>query len=805
MGIQKFSISITPFQLSKIRFWLVLLTGILIFSSCNTTKYLKEDEYLLKKNEIEVATEADERETGSLYWQLYYQTKQKPNRKWLRLFRPRLWWYYKAQNHIEKQTYLDTATLVMASDTSSFYKSILKRYAEPPVLYSPELAYETAQRMEYKLNNKGFYDAKVAVNVATKGKFATITYKVTTDELMRMNQINYSSDDSGIQKLLPELEEGSLLKENGILESSTFSKEKNRLVNEIKNRGYKNFYPNYILYEGDSSGTQTKVNVVLVRPTDSTYHKKFTIKNVYVHVDYNPAQSMQFEYDTLVQDNYHFIVQQGVEPFVKLKTLTNAIFLKEGELFQQKNQDKTTVQLGKLGIYKFVNIKSKDFVNKSTGKHHIDFSIYLTPSKKMSISGNVDLNFIVGDKFIGQNVLGASLSATYINRNLFKGAEQLTINAGIGREVPVSAQTGLGFSNAVSTDFRLQGDLLFPTVTERNSNNRITSSYNIITRASLFDNTSLSFATGRDSKLSENLDFSVNLPTISFITYELDTGFVSLIGEDPRYNSQTIMGSSFGLQFNKQNKLRNTAWIVNTTADFSGSVLYTIDQFINPDSAFTFGRNNIPYSQFAILEVDARYFKTFNRDITFAFRINTGAGFSFLNSEETGIPYTHQFFVGGTNSIRGWRERQLGPGGYQGDIIDNENNVLFFNTGDFKFQTSAEVRFSMDAIFSGLEGAYFIDAGNVWMLKGNSPTDVRALRADNFMNRIAIASGLGFRLDLSFVMFRFDLGLKIRRSYGTPDADGFEPLNTYWEFFGPGRSSLGFQDIQGQIGIGYPF
>jgi outer membrane protein insertion porin family len=784
------------YYISKWKHLGVFFFAMVLLSSCNTTKYLEEDQYLLKKNKITIVTEADEKETGSLAYQLYYQKKQTPNRKWLWSFRARLWWYYKAQKHIENRTYIDTAQQVLVTDTSFFYKSILKRLSEPPALYNQEIIDKTAQSMQYHLNNKGFYDAKVTTEVSKKRKFVTVHYKAVTGELMRIREVKYTTNDANLQPILSKLEETSLLKSNAPLESQSFSQEKNRLVKEIKNNGFKNFYPNYILYEGDSVSRGTKVEAIILRPTDSTFHQQFYVGKIYVHVQYNPAQSLIMQYDTVFQDGFYFIQQTDEPNFIDKKVLFNSISIQPGELYRMDKLAKTNVRLGQLGVYKFVSIKTKEILGRdSTEKNYLDYNIYLTPANKMSFGFSGDVNYITGDQFIQSNVLGAFVSGSFENRNIFKGAELLSLKAGFGLEVPVNLIGDESFKS-VSQDYRLQADLTFPPFSD-NYNMRITSAFNQISRTGLYDNTSLTLALGIDRKMDQAASLSINLPTLSYITSSLDSAFINIIGDDPRYNPQMILGSSFGLQKSLQHQRSKERWNFSLKGDFSGLITYFIDQAINPDASFKFGPKKINYSQFAIFEGEVRYFKTFGDNLTIGSRFNTGVGFSFFETKENGIPYIKQFFVGGTNSIRGWKERQLGPGGSQRDTVSLTQS---FQTGDFKVLGNIEARFGLDRVFAGMEGAIFIDAGNVWNMIGESDTDPAAIRLDNFWKRIAIASGFGLRWDFSFLMLRIDYGYVVRRSYG--DIDAGEPKGSFYEY---NDKEFKFGEGQFQVGIGYPF
>lgn len=787
----------------KVPLWIVaFMGGMLLLSSCNTTKYLKQDEFLLKKNNIEIKTSVDARETGDLNEQLYYVSKPKPNGSFIGIAQPRLWAYYKAERHINNRSRLDTATQQMVRDTSGFFKSIMGRFAEKPSIYDAEKTAAAAQSMTYYLNNKGFYGAKVTTEVTTKKRKATVTYIVETEDIMRISKVNYVSEDENIKSILPLLKQNSLLKANTPLESTVFSNEKARIVGVLKNQGYRYFFPNYVVYEGDSSGQNTNINVIILPPTDSSFHQKYYIGDTYIHTAYFPGQSIHMQFDTVDYQGYHFIKEKDQPFFIKKETLFNALFLKKGSLYKLEDKDRTNLRLGKLSVYKFVSIKSNILEKAdSTEKNYLGYDIYLTPSKKMSIVFNGGLNYIIGDQYIGTNVMGFYLSADVNNRNIFKGAELLSFNIRYGLEAPVVFGNGQGieFKSSVSRDFRVQTDLAFPPFSN-NANMRISAGYNSIHRINLYDNTTVSLALGVDWQPTKSKSFNFNPISLNYLTNNLDSNFLELIGDDPRYASQWVLGGTYILKYSKQNSHAKSSSSFRLNIDLSGNVLNMIDQAILPNQPFSFGKENITYSQYAIFVADARYNKTLNRSLKVAARFSTGIGFSYLNSANSGLPYVKQLYISGTD-IRGWRERQLGPGGFPGDQIAD---IQPYYAGDFKTVANAELRFGLKALMSGLEGAFFVDSGNVWLLAGDSPTDVRVLRSDNFLNRIAVSSGLGLRWDLSFAMLRIDYSYKIRRSYGVTDIDGNEPLSSYWVYFN-GNNSFNWKDGNINLGIGYPF
>jgi outer membrane protein assembly factor BamA len=223
---------------------------------------------------------------------------------------------------------------------------------------------------------------------------------------------------------------------------------------------------------------------------------------------------------------------------------------------------------------------------------------------------------------------------------------------------------------------------------------------------------------------------------------------------------------------------------------------------IAPEAPFVFGSDSITYSQYSLVELDFRYFKTYNRDITFGFRVNPGIGYPYANSQNTGLPYVKQFFAGGNNSIRAWRVRQLGPGGAPNDFLND--TIAPYQTGDFKFVMNFEGRFNLDVIFAGLEGAIFTDMGNVWSLTDDSDNRIKMLSVnspfDNFFKRWTIGAGLGIRYDFSFFILRVDYAWRIRRAYSADGDD--DNLSQYWEYR---HEPIRWNNGRINLAIGYPF
>jgi outer membrane protein assembly factor BamA len=213
-------------------------------------------------------------------------------------------------------------------------------------------------------------------------------------------------------------------------------------------------------------------------------------------------------------------------------------------------------------------------------------------------------------------------------------------------------------------------------------------------------------------------------------------------------------------------------------------------------------KQGVGFSQFAKVELDLRHQKQFASERSFAARFNIGAALPF--GYTTDVPYVKQFFVGGANSMRAWAPRGLGPGGYQDPLADDPaNNFRLFQTGDFKMEMNAEYRFP---ILLWFKGAAFVDVGNIWTFQPDAErpgAEFSFRRGDKtypFYKELAVAGGLGLRVDLSFFIFRFDVGMKLR--YNAPVGDALNPPESAWwnDFRGLSGKDLGLN-----LGLGFPF
>jgi outer membrane protein assembly factor BamA len=237
-------------------------------------------------------------------------------------------------------------------------------------------------------------------------------------------------------------------------------------------------------------------------------------------------------------------------------------------------------------------------------------------------------------------------------------------------------------------------------------------------------------------------------------------------------------------------KLTNTFYN-KISVDFSANItgLLTGANGKAGDTIKIFG---VPFSQFVKIENEFRHFFKLSKESQLASRLIVGAGFAYGNLEE--MPYIKQFFIGGTNSIRAFRARSLGPGSYYDPAIQNDS-IAEDQSGDLKLEFNTEYRAQL---FGKLKGALFIDAGNIWLLN-DDPDKPGSKFSKDFMNDIAVGTGVGLRFDLSFLILRTDFAFPIRKPY-LPDGERWviDDINF-------GSSSWRNENLIFNLAIGYPF
>ncbi len=793
-------------NLNKLYF-LVLFIILIIGQGCNVTRYLKEDEKLVKSHEIVFdKTHLKFNERTNLNYELDPYITPKSNSKTLGLFYSRLWAYYRLTQ--------DTTQLV---DTMA-NTWLEDRFTEPPILFANSQIERNLSNLNYVLYQKGFFDREISVDTIFTDHFATAKYNVNTGARYLVNTIKYESRDTALLQLINNASKESKLKQGSPVDVNLFEEEKIRLANIALNNGYYDFNTSYIPnLTGDSTNNKVDITIRILPPEINENHKVYRIGKIRVYTENDPLSENFTNYDTTINGIQYFGKTEKIN--VRPKVLDHQIYLTPGNIFSKETENLTVRRLSTLGFYRYPVVRS---VPSSTDSSLINYDIFLTPGKKMDTY--IEPSISRSSQVSSAPLLGLALDLGWSHRNLFRGAENNTMGVeGAVELLPRSSIDTLGIFN--SAVFRAKNDLRLHNFIDVNGTYSLLSAisfgekslineefYDLLRqegRSNVGISFEYNFIVNAYTTRSFNLEFnSIILTPDRTKTYSLtQVGFNLLIpratetfqrdflANNPLlaqsfFSNQLFTGllfKSFGFASRPGTNRFGETYKTNFNVETSGLEVLAIEgilnKSINPDFA--------NFSKFIKVEYNKSYYRQFNSLIGAG--VMGGAGIAVPLWDEAGVPYVKKLQVGGPNSMRAWEFRQLGPGGIIDSISTTNRRINnYFQRGDLKLEGMAELRFDLFWVF---KGAFFIDAGNIWSLESDDRTEAK-FRIRRFLDQIAVGSGLGLRMDFGFFVLRTDFGTKVRLPYISPNTGTHYPYNNPRELF---------RDIQLNLALDYPF
>ena len=786
------------------RYSLFLITSFLLiafsFSSCNTTKYLKEGESLVKGYEIKINVKEKAVKKSDLVPDLKRFVQQKPNTKKLVVI-PAEYGYFQS-----------------AKDP----KKLAKYDGELPTIYNQSLTDKSVQVISQYLNNqKGYYQSTVKATVKIKQKKAFVTYNIELGHRYYVDSVNYFTTDNKLRPILNEIKENCLVKPGDAMDESIFLLEKNRIVNELQNRGYSEFAPNHISIVGDSIESSYFVDVFfeILPPLPDTSHRVYTVGTIKVFTDhYNKQDTTIMKKETIDGITYY---AESSDFLVRPRVLNKYISFRPNELISRQSRTKTYRKISNLEPYRFSAIVPK--LNPFDSSK-IDYEIQLTPyTHRWTADYGMDFfNSTItksAPSVVGRTLIGLGLIAQMTNRNLLGGGEKLNINAEVSTQLqlkgdPLLRSLNLSLSNNLTIPvfkdpFKFVS--LFNTIgiikdqtyksIQTDGTSNINLSVSDIDIKELYKIFNINASFGYRFTDDVNRTLSINQMGFNINDYTIHPAFDTLIEKNPFIKQSFEDNLMTGLLFrdlvfyysgNKNAKGVSYGLIANL--EQSGAEVLLVNKLTNvifgrtDTFALNLAGQEFKFSKFIKLDVDGRINKTFGPKTSFAARINFGIIQPYSNTESA--PYLKKLFVGGPNSLRAWIARTLGPGK---TVPDEAPSIVPYSQGDIKFEVNAEYRFDLWRPYPSvsLEGAVFTDVGNVWNLGADQNNFTT-----NFYKDLAIAAGYGLRFDFSFFIIRFDFAYKIRKPYTTVEE------NFYWYNFKKIKDQ-GIGTIQ--VGINYPF
>ncbi len=768
--------------------WGSLLALFVLFSSCNSKKYLEDDQSFLMSNKIKLKSNYpihSKSEIKDSFLKYYRQPQTKYS-----LGFPRHVFYYQYQEKIKAKP----------NHKKWDEERLIKNR---PVIYDSLKAEQTSDDFEKYLQLRGYRSAIVNFEAKTEKKVTKVRYHINPGPRLYLDTILIIAEDSIIQEIVDKTKENSLIPAESPLDIQLYNQEKARIVRLLQNEGYATFNETYVSpMEVDTSRNRVKGIIRLLNPSDSTLHQIYVVGDIKVYPDYNIVDPKHY-HDTMVNYITYFLPDSGVFT-LKPEAIQRNIFLYPNANTRKDNIDQTMKKLGRIELIRFVN---PDAVIDSSGAGApaIDYTFYLTRNKKINFDVNGELTYSNIASQERRSLFGTSFSTNYRDRNIFRNAEILNLNAELGFE--------FNFFNRESTINRRLLNSLNAGLTTDLSFQRFMDPLNIYHMIGHTDDPEKQAKIGGrlhrwlidDASTRLSLGFNYVIITDLYDYYNINANLsydiqpdpfkkltITRIGFDlfvpnafPDYqkilDSNKFLAESFGKQLYTGLLFRNYIYDVNSkvksktghfrmlhSMELSGIEMYAINSAVNLISGefkeIVLNPNGneddiVEFSQFAKGEIDVRYFRSLTRNTELAIKLNTGVATPFGPYTKQ-VPYPKQFYVGGAQSNRAWQIRQLGPGGHE-DKTAIPANVPFYQTGDFKIDFSAELRFPL---FWYFKGVLFVDAANVWILQEDD-SRTEANLSHNFYKEFGIGYGYGIRLDLDFFIIRLDLGYKLHNPY----------------------------------------
>ncbi len=808
--------------MNRLSYSLFILIVSIYLSGCLGTRYLEKDEYLIYSQKIKGKTITSKEKLAEFY-------KQKQNKRIPLLnLSPYVYFYQWGLNayDIDKLNKKKEDESIRFDEKIAHYEvekpkkagrlfnkktkkldkidkninegNFMMRLGEPLAIFDTILAEATMEQIVTFLNTQGFFHAKTELRIRVENKLVFLYYDVTEGRPHIIDSIIYDTGNKNIDSLIQKTQENSFLKIGDRYSQNNLIEERNRIERLLQNNGYYAFSRQYINYMVDTTigDHQVAIELKILKPSRNASHKIYTIDSVIFTTDVSSATSNNKRFYSV----YNGITYKYVDDKYSKKILDRRVFEYPDNKFSRKNMLETQRQLLNLNNFKFVNI------NYDTTGNRFIANIFTSPQKKYQMTNEAGLS-------VTQGFPGPFYNLTLKIRNIFHGLEILEISGRIGYEGVASATDASQVYS--STEAAAFLNLIFPQfifplsssfksrIGKYNPKTNLVTGFAYTNRNEYKRTSFNSFINYSWQKDYEKL-FNVSILNVSLIksvikdqAFQDELDRIAAEGNNfwRTFEPSLVLSSSFSItrNFNQYTSyLNRTAAFLKNTFEAGGTVL----NFFDIDYLDTTGLTLYKYIK---LDTDYRRYIAISPKSKIAYRIRGGIAFPYSDNDI--LPYEKYFFAGGSNSLRAWRPRRLGPGSFSNaDTVITENGIHvnyndnFEQPGEVILEANIELRTQVIGFF---HTALFIDVGNVWLLTSDTNRPGSNFEINRFYKEIAIGTGVGARLDFTFLLLRLDVGVKLY--------DPALPEGSRWV---PGVNKdrvSGINPIIFNLAIGYPF
>lgn len=708
----------------------------------------------------------------------------KPNSSFLGL-RPKLFFYNIAKEPKKEKGFnywlkykIGEKPVLLSDVDREFNKDIIVNYSE----------------------NKGYFNAKATYDTVSKNKKAQVIYTLRPGNQYLINKVKFQNDSIPVTEEIVKVSDKTLLKEGNPFDLGVIKSERERIDNQLKQKGFYYFHPDNLIIQADSTVTKNhkvELNVKLKENTPDLAKQQFTIDKVIVFPNYSIRDVKDGKYnipmdsDSLAKYAHDDIYVIDPEQKFKPKIFDRALYFKKGDLYNRADHNLTLNRLINLGVFKFVK---NEFVISDSLNHKFDTYYLLTPRQIQS------LRLEALGRTNSANYAGSELNLNWTHRNLFRGAEQFKASVYGAFDVQIGGPKDAknlfrAGANAQLSIPRIVAPFRFNSSSAFVPRTNISIGYEFQNRTEYYTLNTFSGSFGYLWKENVRKEHDLKIIDITYVTPANVTPLYDSISAKSQalqrvVQKQLIFGPTYSYTYTNTMLPKKNTIYYKGTLDLAGNLtgLFSGANVKDGKQKSIFG---VPFSQYAKMEHDFRFYHKLGDKSSFASRFIGGIAYPYGNSDN--IPFSKQFFSGGSNSIRAFRARTLGPGSFDPRTI--KQGYYFDQSGDIKLELNAEYRAN---IYKFLNVAFFADAGNIWLVNDDIQRP-GAKFSNDFLSEIAVGAGFGLRLDFSILILRLDLAMPFRVPYYEKgDRWTFDKINF-------GNSSWRRDNLILNIAIGYPF
>ena len=728
----------------------ILLYLALSLASCSATKFVPDGSYLL--DEVKIHT--DNKEIKPSDMRLY--VRQNPNSKWFSTIKTQLYVYNWS-----------------GRDSTKWFNRFLRKIGDAPVIYNESDAIRSQEEIAKAVQNLGYMGASVKRTTKTKKKKLKLFYEITSGKPYIVRTLKYDISDKKIAEYLRNDSTQSMLREGMLFDVNVLDAERQRITDYLLCNGYYKFNKDYITYTADTARNTHQVDLTLHLLPYKTYvgdtpkeHFQYKINKINFITDYDVLQSSALS-SVEINDSLHyngFPIYYKDKLYLRPKVLVDNLRFASGDLYDERNVQKTYTYFGRLSALKYTNIRF--FETQNGDSTQLNCYVMLTKSKHKSISFELEGTNSAGD-------LGAAASVSFQHRNLFRGSETFMVKFRGAYEAISGLQPG--YKNHNYTEYGVETSInfpnfLFPFLTS-DFKRRIKATtefglqYNYQLRPEFsrtIASASWSYKWMQKQKIQHRIDLlDISYLYLPWISSQFQEDYINKDKDNYilkyNYENRLIVRMGYNYSYNSaggalvNNTITTNSYSIRAGFESAGNILYGISKMINmrKNKDGEYAILGIPYAQY--LKGDFDFAKNIIIDHRNSLAFHAGIGIAVPYGNAKVVPFEKRYFSGGANSVRGWSVRNLGPGSFAGD------GNFMNQSGDIKLDASIEYR---TRLFWKFRGAAFIDAGNIWTIREYENQPGGVFEFDKFYKQIAVAYGLGLRLDLDFFVLRFDGGMK---------------------------------------------